>query len=107
MARTGKPLASMEVVTIMILASVDTPDGSNLTVRGLPAAGIEMRPNTTSRRGVVPEREKEVVVGKSWRSGSRRAQIGKKVHFGRSDWEIVGIMDGRRGRGRTAKSGAT
>src|ERR1035437_8209778 len=40
--RDGQPLASMEVVTMMILPSVDNPDGANLTMRGLGPAGIEM-----------------------------------------------------------------
>src|SRR5471032_430727 len=41
--KDGQPLASLEVVTVINLASIDNPDGANLTVRGLPAAGIEMR----------------------------------------------------------------
>jgi hypothetical protein len=36
----GQPLASMEVVTVMILGSVDNPDGANLTVRGLNQRGV-------------------------------------------------------------------
>src|ERR1700719_580436 len=38
--KDGQPLASLEVVTVINLASIDNPDGANLTVRGLPAAGI-------------------------------------------------------------------
>jgi ABC-type antimicrobial peptide transport system permease subunit len=34
-----------------------------------------------------------VVVGKSVADRSPEAQIGKKVHFGRGDWEIVGVFD--------------
>jgi putative ABC transport system permease protein len=33
--RDGQPLASMEVVTVMILESPDRSSGNNLTVRGL------------------------------------------------------------------------
>jgi putative ABC transport system permease protein len=90
----GQPLASMEVVTIMILPSYANPDGANLTVRGLPAAGIEMRPNVhiASGRWFRPG-QREVVVGKSVASRFPGGQIGQKVHFGRGDWEIVGIID--------------
>ena len=94
----GQPLASMEVVTIMILPSYANPDGANLTVRGLPPAGIEMRPNVhlASGRWFQPG-QREVVVGKSVAQRFPGGQIGQKVKFGRGEWEIVGIMDAGRG----------
>jgi len=96
--RDGQPLASMEVVTIMILPSYANPDGSNLTVRGLGPAGIEMRPNIRLARGRwFRPGQREVVVGKSVAQRFPQGQIGQKVHFGRGDWEIVGIMDAGRG----------
>ncbi|MGA2194491.1 MAG: ABC transporter permease [Bryobacteraceae bacterium] len=96
--RDGQPLASMEVVTIMILPSYANPDGANLTVRGLPPAGIEMRPNVhlASGRWFQPG-QREVVVGKSVAQRFPGGQIGQKVKFGRGEWEIVGIMDAGRG----------
>jgi putative ABC transport system permease protein len=96
--RDGQPLASMEVVTIMILPSYANPDGSNLTVRGLPPTGIEMRPNVhlASGRWFQPG-QREVVVGKSVAQRFPGGQIGRKVRFGRGEWEIVGIIDAGRG----------
>src|ERR1044071_7662072 len=32
---TGQPLASLEMVTVINLASVDNPNGTNVTIRGL------------------------------------------------------------------------
>ena len=45
-ARTskGEPMASLEVVTVLNLASVDAPEGMNVNLRGLTPVGIEMRP---------------------------------------------------------------
>src|SRR5436190_10528711 len=43
--KDGQPLASLEVVTVINLASVDNPEGVNLSVRGLSPVGIEMRPS--------------------------------------------------------------
>lgn len=96
--RDGQPLASMEVVTILILPSYSNPDGANVTVRGLPPVGIEMRPNVhiASGRWFRPG-QREVVVGKSVAQRYPGGQIGKKVKFGRGEWEIVGIMDAGRG----------
>ncbi|MEI9972676.1 MAG: ABC transporter permease [Ignavibacteriota bacterium] len=92
--RDGQPLASMEVVTIMILDNPDGSGGSNLTVRGLAPAGIEMRRNVHLASGRWFERgQREVVVGRSVADQHPAARIGQKVHFGRGDWQIVGVFD--------------
>src|SRR5690348_14552540 len=39
----GQPLASLEIVSVINLPNVENPDGSNVTLRGLPPRGIEMR----------------------------------------------------------------
>src|SRR5437868_7285124 len=41
--RDGEPLTSLEGIVVINLPSVDNPEGSNITVRGLLPAGIEMR----------------------------------------------------------------
>ena len=90
----GQPLASVEVVTLVNLANPDSSSGMNVTIRGLPPAGIEMRRNVHIasgrwfRQGLL-----EIVVGKSVANRSPQAGIGKKIHFGHSNWEVVGIMD--------------
>ena len=93
MGRDGQPLASLEVVTIMILDGADDASSSNLTVRGLPPAGIEMRRNVHLVGGRwFRQGQREVVVGKSIADRFAAGQIGKKVHFGRGDWEIGGAQ---------------
>ena len=49
--RDGQPLASLEVITVINLANVDNPNGVNVTVRGLPPAGVEMRRNVKISAG--------------------------------------------------------
>jgi putative ABC transport system permease protein len=90
----GQPLASLEVITVINLANVDNPNGVNVTVRGLPQAGIEMRKNVhiATGRWFDPAR-REVVVGKSVASRFPGAGLGGKVQFGRGNWDIVGVMD--------------
>jgi len=93
-ARNGQPSASMEVVTIMILESPDGRDSANLTVRGLAPAGVEMRRNVRLVAGRwFQEGQREVVVGKSVADRFASAQIGRKVHFGRGEWTVVGVFD--------------
>src|ERR1700681_4905639 len=43
-AREGNdPVASLEMVTVINLASVDSPDGMNVSLRGILPPGIKMR----------------------------------------------------------------
>jgi putative ABC transport system permease protein len=96
--KDGQPLASLEVLTVINLASVESPSGTNLTIRGLMPQGIEMRGSVRLARGrwFDPSR-KEIVIGKSVEKRFADAQLGRKLRFGRSDWEIVGVMDAGRG----------
>lgn len=95
-ARTanGDPMASLEVVTVINLASVDAPDGMNVTVRGLLPIGVEMRRGLkiASGRWFDPGK-RELVAGKSIARRYPGAGLGKHIKFGRGDWEVVGVMD--------------
>jgi putative ABC transport system permease protein len=96
--QNGQPLASLEVITVVNLGSTETGEGTNVTVRGLQPAGIEMRHNVKISSGRwFQEGRRELVVGKSAAERYPEVQIGRKVRFGRGDWEIVGIMDAGRG----------
>src|SRR5438477_9469195 len=57
-----------------------------------------MRPaiHITSGRWFQPGR-RELVVGSSVAARYPDAQIGKKIQFGRGQWEVVGVMDAGRG----------
>ena len=96
--RDGQPLASLEVISVINLASVDNPGGTNVTVRGLMPAGIELRHNVRLAEGrwFNPSR-REVVVGKSVAGRFPAAGLGRKIRIARSEWDIVGVMDAARG----------
>jgi len=88
--RDGQPLASMEVVTIMILDHANGSGSANFTVRGLAPAGIEMRRNVHLLRGRwFQPGQREVVVGKAVTDQFPEQQIGKRIHFGRGEWETL------------------
>jgi putative ABC transport system permease protein len=89
----GQPLASLEIVTVINLESVDAPQGINVTLRGITPAGIEMRRGLklVSGRRFEPGK-REVVVGESIEKRFPGARIGGHLHFGRGEWEVVGIM---------------
>jgi putative ABC transport system permease protein len=95
-ARDGNdPMASLEMVTVINLPSVDSPTGMNVTLRGILPLGVKMRDNLTLRDGRwFQAGQREVVVGKSIAKRYPGAQLGKKLRFGRGEWEVVGVMDG-------------
>jgi len=101
-ARTssGQPMASLEMVTVIDLESVDAPQGINVTLRGITPLGIEMRDHIKLVSGRwFQSGRREVVVGESIGKRFPGARIGQRLHFGRGDWDVVGIM--------SAGSGAT
>jgi putative ABC transport system permease protein len=96
--KDGQPLASLEVVTVINMENADTGEGTNVTVRGLPPAGIEMRHGIKISSGRwFQQGRREVVVGKSVADRYPEARIGRRVKFGRGDWDVVGVMDAGRG----------
>jgi len=96
--KDGQPLASLEVVSVINLSSSETGEGTNVTVRGLQPAGVEMRHGIKIATGRwYQQGHRELVVGKSVAERYPEAQIGHKIKFGRGDWDIVGVMDAGRG----------
>jgi putative ABC transport system permease protein len=94
-ARTnsGQPMASLEMVTVIDLESVDAPQGINVTLRGITPLGIEMRDHMKLVSGRwFQAGQREVVAGESIAKRFPGARIGQRLHFGRGDWDVVGIM---------------
>jgi len=91
----NEPVASLEMVTVINLPSVDSPDGMNVTLRGILPVGIQMRGGLKILDGRwFHAGQREVVVGKSIARRYPGARLGQKLRFGRGEWEVVGVMDG-------------
>lgn len=88
----GEPMASLEMVTVIVLES-EEGNSQNLNLRGLTPIGMAMREGLQLERGrwFQPGR-REVVVGKSIAERYPAAAVGKKLRFGRGDWDIVGVI---------------
>jgi putative ABC transport system permease protein len=91
--KNGEPMASLEMVTVINLESPENPSGMNVTLRGLPPVGLELRDNLKLETGrwFQPGR-REIVVGKSVAKRYPAAKLGGKLRFGRGDWEVVGTI---------------
>jgi putative ABC transport system permease protein len=91
----GNPLVSLEMITVINLPSVESPDGMNVNLRGLLPVGFEMRDGVRVMEGrMFQTGQREVVVGKSIARRYPAARLGQQLRFGKGLWNVVGIMDG-------------
>lgn len=88
----GEPLASLEVVTAINLASIEFPEGVNVTVRGVTPVGVEIRDDArlVEGRWFTPGR-REATVGSLIAKRYPEARPGGRIRFGRGEWEVVGV----------------
>jgi putative ABC transport system permease protein len=93
----GEPMASLELVTVVILDSPENPAGINISLRGLTTTGFAMREYVRISEGrMFQPGRREVVVGKGLAKRYPKARIGSKLDFGRGEWDVVGVVDGGR-----------
>ncbi len=93
----GEPMASLELVTVIVLENPGNLSGINISMRGLTATGVAMRENVKITEGrVFQSGKREIVVGKGVAKRYPMARLGSKIDLGRGEWEVVGIMDGGR-----------
>jgi putative ABC transport system permease protein len=94
LSASGEPLASLEVVEVINLPSVDSPTGMNVTLRGLTTAGVGMRSLSLVHGRWFQPGQREIVVGKSTANRYPTARLGGQLRFGKGLWTVVGVMDG-------------
>jgi putative ABC transport system permease protein len=93
-AADGQPMASLELVTVIVLESPENPAGININLRGLAPLGFEMRGLKLLEGRVFEPGKREVVVGKGLAARYPAARLGSSMRFGRGEWRVVGVMDG-------------
>jgi len=89
----GKPLTSGEIT---VLVNIPRKNGkpSNVTVRGVSAAGFSMRPHLTIIDGrVFRSGVGEAIVSRSISERFASVGIGDNINLGRKSWKVVGIFD--------------
>lgn len=94
----GEPLASLELVTVIILESPEIPSGININVRGLTVDGFAMRASDIRivHGRMFQSGRREVVVGQGIANRYPMARLGKTLHFGIGEWKVVGVIDAGR-----------
>ncbi|MDI6804969.1 MAG: ABC transporter permease [Bacteroidota bacterium] len=91
----GKPLLSKEIVAVINLSYSEKKGGiGNVTVRGVTAEGIQLRPNVKLVEGRMFQwGSREVIVGSSIHKRFQGTNVGEKIKFGGDQWTIVGWFD--------------
>jgi putative ABC transport system permease protein len=88
----GEPMVSPEGLTVINLPSVDSPDGMNVTVRGVLPIGVSMRDVVIDQGEMFTQGRRQVIVGEAIARRYPDAQIGKELKFGRGMWTVVGVF---------------
>jgi len=96
----GRALVSKEIVVLNSLPKIDQPTKrSNVVVRGVPDAGIRLRPQVNIVQGrMFRAGSSEIVVGGAVARGFAGVEIGQQLSFAGRQWTVVGLFDA----GRTA-----
>ena len=90
----GTRLASKETVVLITLFKRGSDKSSNVLIRGMGQAGIEMRPQVKIAEGrMFRPGSTEIIAGKSIAERYQGAGIGETLRFGQREWTIVGIID--------------
>ena len=91
----GEPHVSKETLVLVSLVKRGIDKPSNIVVRGLPAMGIQIRPQVKIIDGrMFRPGASEVIVGKAVADGFDGTGIGEKMRFGGREWTVVGTFDG-------------
>ena len=90
----GQPVASLEVVSVINLPSVENPDGANITLRGLSLRGVGLRKLKVVQGRMFQPGQREVTVGKAIAKRFPNLHLGNHIKFGKGNWTVVGVMDG-------------
>jgi putative ABC transport system permease protein len=94
---SGEPMASMELITVVVLESPENPSGINITLRGVTGMGMKLREHARIAEGrMFRPGQREVVVGRGIAERYPMARLGRKLEFGRGTWEVVGVLDAGR-----------
>jgi ABC-type antimicrobial peptide transport system permease subunit len=88
----GEAMVSPEGLTVVNLPSVDSPEGMNVTVRGILPIGLLMRQFEVIGGRMMSPGLRQIIVGEAISQRYPDAQIGKQIKFGRGLWEVVGVF---------------
>jgi putative ABC transport system permease protein len=92
--RDGAPLVSKEAVVLITLPKYGSGQPTNVTTRGIGAAGLALRPQVRIVEGrMFRPGTSEIVVGRSIARRFEGAQAGNVLRFGGREWLVTGVFE--------------
>jgi putative ABC transport system permease protein len=88
----GKPLVSPEAFVVANFKTAFAPDGVNVSVRGIAPVGLTMHHAQITQGQMFQPGLHQVTVGESIALRYPDCQPGKKIVFGKSSWDVVGVF---------------
>lgn len=91
----GQPLAAAEMIVIAeLIRKEDVKNGANITVRGVQAKSLKLRPQLHLVEGRMFETGKrELIVGRGVTRQFSGAGVGQTLRMRGSDWNVVGVFE--------------
>jgi ABC-type antimicrobial peptide transport system permease subunit len=90
----GQRLVSKELLVLMVLGKGPRQQPSNVTLRGLAAPGIALRPQVRLSAGrMFRAGTAEIVAGNRLAQGFPQARLGGSLKLGGKTWTVVGVFD--------------
>ncbi len=90
----GRPLVAKEVVVLINLRKRGSGGTSNVTIRGISGASLDLRPALRLTAGRMPRPgATEIAVGESIARRFQGAGLNDTLSFAKNDWKVVGIFD--------------
>ena len=90
----GRLLVSKEVVVLINLLKRGNHKPSNVVIRGMGAAGLDLRPQARIVEGrMFRPGTSEIVAGHGIATQFQGAGVGETLHFAQRDWTVVGVFD--------------
>jgi putative ABC transport system permease protein len=90
----GQRLLSKELVVLVNLTKKGSKSATNVTIRGIDANSLVLRPQVRLVEGRLPRwGSSEVIVGISILRGFSGVRLHETLRFAMRDWKVVGIFD--------------
>jgi hypothetical protein len=90
----GERLVAKEIVVLINLLQRRDERPANVTIRGIGAASLALRPQVRLAAGRMPRAgSSEIAAGASIARRFRGAQLGERLHFAQREWLVVGLLD--------------
>lgn len=94
----GEPLASPELFVLVDLPKRSTGTTANVPMRGVRKEAFLVRPEIRIVEGkMFAWGTDEVIVGRSAQSQFAKTEVGTRLQFGQTRWNVVGVFEGQGG----------